>query len=130
VEQDHQLLKLEQQGFSASLIGEQMGKTREAVIGRSYRLRGYKTTRKNTVVAPRDVRTTVMKTPIKPRHKPRAQRVAPDLGRRMITIFELDDTTCKWPFGDRSPFLFCGAPRDPAGKPPYCAQHLKEHFRS
>jgi hypothetical protein len=42
VDQDRQLVSLEQQGFSTSLIGVKMGKSRGAVIGRSHRLRGHK----------------------------------------------------------------------------------------
>jgi hypothetical protein len=37
-----------------------------------------------------------------------------------ITLFQLTDNTCRWPHGDRVPFLFCGAPT--AGKT-YCAYH-------
>ena len=37
-----------------------------------------------------------------------------------ITLFQLDGNTCRWPHGDRTPYLFCGAPT--AGKT-YCAYH-------
>jgi hypothetical protein len=37
-----------------------------------------------------------------------------------ITLFQLDGNTCRWPHGDRTPYLFCGAPT--AGKV-YCAYH-------
>jgi hypothetical protein len=37
-----------------------------------------------------------------------------------ITLFQLTDNTCRWPHGDRVPFLFCCAPT--AGKT-YCAYH-------
>ena len=37
-----------------------------------------------------------------------------------ITLFQLTDNKCRWPHGDRTPYLFCGAPT--AGKT-YCAYH-------
>ena len=37
-----------------------------------------------------------------------------------ITLLQLDGNTCRWPHGDRTPYLFCGAPT--AGKT-YCAYH-------
>jgi hypothetical protein len=37
-----------------------------------------------------------------------------------ITLFQLTENTCRWPHGDRTPYLFCGAPT--AGKT-YCAYH-------
>ena len=37
-----------------------------------------------------------------------------------ITLFQLTENTCRWPHGDRTPYLFCGAPT--AGKV-YCAYH-------
>jgi GcrA cell cycle regulator len=45
------------------------------------------------------------------------QRPAPG-GR--ITLFQLTENKCRWPHGDRTPYLFCGAPT--AGKT-YCAYH-------
>jgi len=37
-----------------------------------------------------------------------------------ITLFQLNGNTCRWPHGDRTPYLFCGATT--AGKT-YCAYH-------
>jgi GcrA cell cycle regulator len=138
IAQDQQLLQLERAGYSASLIGEQIKKTRNAVIGRSQRLRGY---RRRSKAAPREQETTVQK-PTNP-IKPAAPALAPTLviaredgrkrpeddGRRLISIFELTETTCRWPYGERSPYLFCGAPRHPHGRPPYCKQHARMHYR-
>ena len=40
--------------------------------------------------------------------------------RGKLTLLQLNDNTCRWPHGDRVPYLFCGAPT--AGKI-YCAYH-------
>jgi GcrA cell cycle regulator len=40
--------------------------------------------------------------------------------RGKLTLLQLTDNTCRWPHGDRVPYLFCGAPT--AGKT-YCAYH-------
>jgi GcrA cell cycle regulator len=40
--------------------------------------------------------------------------------RGKLTLLQLNDNTCRWPHGDRVPYLFCGAPT--AGKT-YCAYH-------
>ena len=126
-EQDCRLRELEEQGLSGYLIGIRLGKTRNAVIGRSYRLRGYRRRAK----AP-----TMKKIPIKTPRRTSAQivcveaaRPVPvDDGRRLISLLDLTEDTCRWPFGDRGSYLFCGAPR--AGpSPPYCAEHARLHYR-
>ena len=44
----------------------------------------------------------------------------PDLGRGRVTIQQLEPNMCRWPYGDRVPYLFCGEAT--AGKT-YCAYH-------
>jgi hypothetical protein len=46
----------------------------------------------------------------------------------MITIFDLDQFTCRWPFGERHPYLFCGAPPTRAGAS-YCPLHARLNFK-
>lgn len=41
---------------------------------------------------------------------------------RNLTIYELNDDTCKWPFGDAAPYSFCGCQTFPGF--PYCAEHV------
>jgi hypothetical protein len=126
VEQDRQLLELEQQGLSASLIADRMAKTRNAVIGRSYRLRGYRRLKANPTR--RTTRTTVMKP--NPGHNKKLNPAppavlaepSPDPDRRMITILELTPRTCRWPHGERPPYLYCGAP--PLYGKSYCEAHF------
>lgn len=45
---------------------------------------------------------------------------SPGLGKGKYTLTQLDGNMCHWPFGDRAPYLFCGAPT--AGRS-YCAFH-------
>jgi GcrA cell cycle regulator len=47
-----------------------------------------------------------MRTPTVVPLKPRADK-APKAPKR-LTLFELTERTCKWPFGERPPFTFCG----------------------
>lgn len=51
-------------------------------------------------------------------------RVVPsvvDVVPRHISIFDLTDETCKWPFGDAAPFTFCGC--ETFSDSPYCWPH-------
>jgi hypothetical protein len=125
VAEDEHLAWLEQQGYSASLIGERMGRSTNAVIGRSHRLRGYRH-RRGTKATPRTTVVTVKKQPVP---RPKAPDSKPgDPGRRMITIFDLDQNTCRWPFGERHPYRFCGAPPTRAGAS-YCQIHARLNFK-
>jgi hypothetical protein len=50
-----------------------------------------------------------------------------DSGQRGIGIFELTDTACRWPSGDRAPYMFCGAPRMSVDCS-YCEGHARIGF--
>ncbi|HJP69772.1 MAG TPA: GcrA family cell cycle regulator [Sphingomicrobium sp.] len=39
-----------------------------------------------------------------------------------ISIYELTDQTCKWPYGDNPPFVYCGLPVFESCS--YCADHV------
>lgn len=51
---------------------------------------------------------------------PVAERQA-DVAPLHISLDDLTSTTCRWPYGDRAPFTFCGCSA-PEGKA-YCAPH-------
>jgi hypothetical protein len=104
--EDAKLLELELQGYSASLIGERMGRSRESIIGRSMRLRGGK---RLTKARPRTITTTIRRDG-QMLLKPKPPRPVLVSGGR-LSIFELTETSCRWPFGDRAPYMFCGEPR-------------------
>ena len=66
--------------------------------------------------------------PYKPRRKPEApppETVAlrcVEIVPLNITLQELDDTTCKYPYGDRPPFQYCGHPSLPDES--WCLDHF------
>ena len=39
-----------------------------------------------------------------------------------LTIYDLTADTCRWPFGDRAPYTYCGCSTYPGY--PYCAEHV------
>jgi GcrA cell cycle regulator len=122
-EQDEELLELEAEGYSASMIGERIGRSREAVIGRSTRLRGAK---RFVKAEPRRTITIIRKDGQIP--KPRPVPIPPiDNGQRGVSLFDLTETSCRWPSGYRAPYLFCGAPRADVGHP-YCPEHVRMAF--
>jgi GcrA cell cycle regulator len=149
-EQDEELLELEAEGYSASLIGERIGRSREAVIGRSTRLRGAKRLIK---AEPRRTTTIIRKdgqipkprpAPVPPActgcgstqtieeiraQHPNALSCCPERNmQRGISIFDLTETSCRWPtVGVVAPYLFCGAPRADVGSS-YCPEHARIGF--
>src|SRR5262245_3449751 len=44
-------------------------------------------------------------------------------GKGTLAIEELTFTSCRWPFGDKTPYLYCGA-TSVEGRP-YCVDHMK-----
>ena len=104
-----------------------MSVSKNACIGKARRMklaqrprkvfRGDKRKRAITLVAEAPVVAEAMPC-VLPRWKVMTpERPAP--GER-ITLLQLTDNKCRWPHGDRTPYLFCGAPT--AGKT-YCAYH-------
>jgi GcrA cell cycle regulator len=120
-ERTARLVALVAQDYSAGQIGEALGITRSAVMGKVHRM-GLKLTRearkpaaiRNLIKRPKKMIKT-----IRPPAPPPAPEVAPADGP--IGIMELTAFTCRWPFGERAPFRFCGTTK-PAGGP-YCREH-------
>jgi GcrA cell cycle regulator len=145
------LSKLWNQGLSASQIAGELGQgiTRNAVIGKVHRLglsgraktpsssvaRPRKTTRApshpltmvrgNLAVAARPQMQIMPVVEYEP--QPVVDIVVPMSER--VTIMELRESMCRWPFGDpTSPdFRFCGG-ESPIGTP-YCAFHSKVAYQ-
>jgi GcrA cell cycle regulator len=134
------LKKLWQDGLSASQIAAELGGvTRNAVIGKVHRLglsgRGQPTSsikrqRRTRPAGVRRSRTmTVGNLALKQdvdalpeaEIRPRRNVVVPI--PKKLTIFQLSETTCKWPLGDPSQedFHFCG--HDSLENVPYCEYH-------
>ncbi len=129
------LTRLWSEGHSASVIGKQLGRTRNSVIGKVHRLD--LATRLSTISArkerpprgPRANNGAFRKSRAKPLHivrvkPPRPQEVPPPHAR-MISLMELTALDCKWPIGHpKEPgFGFCGAWR--FGNGVYCDHHTR-----
>jgi len=98
-----------------------IGKARRMGLAQRPRkvFRGDKRKRAVTLVAEAPAAVAPEPVPcVLPRWKVMADE-APAVRDRM-TLFQLDGNKCHWPYGDRAPYMFCGAPT--AGKT-YCAYH-------
>ena len=118
-----QLLDLNNQGLSASDISARMGKSRNAILGKLFRLRGGRTGNRKVSVAkiPRGVKLPPVR-----RFNYTDQPALPPISLADgagIAITDLQTGMCKWPIGDpkQSDFRFCGHPQH-EGKP-YCTAH-------
>jgi len=61
----------------------------------------------------------------KPKTQERARPTPVPRSRReqgKVSLFDIGPHDCRWPFGDRPPFLFCGAIVRQLGDP-YCTEH-------
>lgn len=146
------------EGKSAAEIAKTLGEgvTRNAVIGKAHRMglsgrpspikktkSGGKKTEKKASTTPKAPKakvtakpkpsvskTTMPKDPIKPIPAALAKKKGDAPSGEGLSILDLTDRICKWPFGDpQDPdFHFCGKPVHP-GKP-YCAPHCAEAYQT
>lgn len=123
-ERVQQLRKLHEEGLSCSLIGIELGLTRNAVIGKLARL-GLKSAPK--VVRDNRQRGATRKAdPTRFRSRPRTDAELPrlavaDVVPLHLSLDDLRPTTCRYPYGDRA-YTYCGHPTAGAGMS-YCAPH-------
>ena len=135
-----------QDGYSAALIGAELGFSRNAVIGKVQRLA---LASRKTVVTRRPQRTQrpALSTATRPnrapspppacrsrksRTRPRRPVEPPPLGPAPpipVTVLTLAPANCNWPEGDpkRPGFHFCG--RDKPHETPYCPHHAARAYR-
>jgi GcrA cell cycle regulator len=140
------LRKLWDRGLSCSAIGGEMGMTRNAIIGKACRLglparqkRGDE--RKKYIQRsaeerakhkrpPRDRKGEYRpRLPVEPLPAPIQDQNIPLEQRK--TLFELTNSTCRWPIDSLGypSFYFCGAPgADHAKGHPYCSGHAARAF--
>lgn len=122
-ERVEQLVALNAEGYSSSVIGAYLGLSRNAVIGRIHRMgigRG-----KPVIVKAREPRdgkpmqsATVLR--FRPRpdgYKERAAEIVP-LG---LDLIDLEPDQCRFPYGD-GPFTFCGHKKQEGSS--YCPDHF------
>jgi hypothetical protein len=125
-EDDLELLRLWDKGWSASRIAIRFpGKSRNAIIGRVNRLRlkGVPIMRRKEPKPGRPP-TAAAKGPTGPQHKPAASLPLPATAptpASAISFEQLGPRTCRYPYGDVPPFLYCGA--ETWEFSPYCAYH-------
>jgi GcrA cell cycle regulator len=134
-----ELRKLNSEGYSASQIGNRLGCSRNAVIGKLHRLQ-LPSLHKPTAAQPRQraVRTPivrivrvngnsdkmrVMQSVTGNLFEPRVVEAAP----LHISFDDLTSTTCKYPFGDIPNMTFCG--HLSAAGSSYCNSHHKLCWR-
>ena len=117
-------------GHSARVIGEALGVSRCAVLGKRFRLQlgfpegGFlKVTRPYRPRAPKPKAAKPEPAPA-PVPAPKPAPVKPIVKPRWLALGELGPTHCHWPEGNQAPFVFCGADIEDSG--PYCVRHMQE----
>lgn len=124
VEEDATAKKMAEEGYSAAIIAQRIGRSRSAVLGRLHR-RGISKPR------PKKDEQRRRFSPVRPKKfkkntPPPRKTTTPALG--YTTLTQLEPHHCRWPFGDpkNADFHFCGRARAP-GKP-YCYGHCAEAY--
>lgn len=122
-------------GHSARDIAGKIGNgmiTRNAVLGKIDRLELPKRAirpgrRASTKTKPEKIRLTLFTTPVLQMPKIKADAppipVETDNPAKLVSLTELSDTACKWPYGADPVMFGCGCKRVP-GKA-YCAGHIR-----
>lgn len=109
------ILRLWAEGMSGKAIGEKFGYTRSAIIGfvhRSGYARPAKTTQKQ-----RRLTSTKRREPYVP------AKTIDDSHTPVLQIMDLENRHCRWPYGARAPFLYCGGHANLIEDMPYCSHH-------
>jgi hypothetical protein len=116
-------------GYSTSKISQALSKlgygfTRNAVIGRISRKGWNKRAdkpleRQLTEKAPRPERKINLNKMSQPLPVPTEE--PEEVGPLHIEIYDLNSTTCRWPFGERAPYTYCGQCPDVGSV--YCYEH-------
>jgi GcrA cell cycle regulator len=115
-------------GLSCRQIGNEMGVTRNSIIGKVHRLGLSKRKRSPQVQA-----RVAGRRPDGFRRKPLPKATEAPVPQPYVepppltppatacSLLDLQPSQCRWPYGDAGHFLFCGATNDARGS--YCAGH-------
>jgi GcrA cell cycle regulator len=126
-------------GYSSSIIANDLGCTRNAVIGKAHRLglpsrdttvRDEYKKRKRIQRKRKEALAPAPVIPVSLSHEPLDIRpvVNVEEKRAGVSLLDLKENMCRWPIGDprEDDFHFCGCPIKPEnGRKPYCEKHAK-----
>ena len=118
--EDELLTTLWNKGKTSTEIANEVGRSRNSVIGRVHRLRelGVNLSARGRVV-PKQIRTKKPKV-----EKPKVEKAKVVVGITLATsLLKLRPNQCRWPLET----TFCDAEREPGR--PYCEHHRKMSFR-
>lgn len=132
-EEIENLRRLAEAGLSASQIAGEVGKTRNAVMGKLMRA-GIKLSRKsfggrgtlsNVSVATRvnvAVLNKMRREPWRPKTRVETPRTEAELVHLQCSLLDLTNEKCRWPLENGK---FCGDYADLRGSTPYCRRHAE-----
>jgi GcrA cell cycle regulator len=108
--------------LSASRIADKLGVTRNAVIGKAHRLGlSSKKQQQPAERKPRQAPNPARSHRREPAEPPSAAILVMPAEFLNRTLEEIGQRDCRYPHGDRAPFLFCGQPVLEGSS--YCAEH-------
>ncbi len=127
------LKKLWNEGVATSRIGEQLGFTKNAVIGKAFRLglerrqnSRKKTTQSHQVSSATMYRESISSTQPSVKKEPTRRREKFSFKKSIVGTGNFK--SCQWPIGDplEEGFHYCGAQNIPTK--PYCIDHYKKAY--
>jgi GcrA cell cycle regulator len=118
-----QLETLHAQGLSGSEIGSAMGVSRNTVRGKIHRLHLVPRIRAPVARKPRKVYDRKIKPAVILPKPPEVPVFKPS---KNLSIYELTDTTCRWPTSETKPLTYCGCRAPKERTQPYCAYHADQ----
>ncbi len=137
-DRNHRLAELWEEGLSAAEIGRELGCTRNAILGKKFRL-GLPDRPPSGPSGERKVRPTQQKLPKPPNSRPRfsihhSEPVPePPPLENAVSIIDLEEHHCRYPagYGEDHLMRYCGAPKEAmvsaqgtSSHPwPYCVYH-------
>jgi GcrA cell cycle regulator len=121
-EMDNILRRMASEKATAAQIGEAVGKTRNAVIGRAHRT-GVKLLSPKLNQSQRVRIVTPARVVFVAKKKPWAPPVVAEKTKAQVITLAFRSAKCKWPIGHpgEADFRFCEEPSVPGC--PYCAEH-------
>lgn len=124
-----QLLALFREGLSCAIIGQRLGTTRNAVIGRLHRM-GYTKPQPTTRVAPKregrsDGSATIIR--FRPKVDSDFKERAAAVALLHLALADLESHHCRFPYGE-GPYSFCGHKK--AAGSSYCPEHFALTWRA